>query len=130
MKPIYDPIVIFSVRRKGVSQSINDWAHESTYRLLDAEGIGHVFVNGVYKGESERSFLVNGRHLARVLEIASQYAQESVLYIHSDRHAELLDPKTGGVIQSLGQFREVDARESVNLESYTQTQDGKVWVAK
>lgn len=132
MRALYDPFVIFSVYRTAVSETQNRWTHDSTMLRLQSEGIGAVEVSGVYKGSSEASIMVSGRNLERVLDIAAELAQETVLFVHGDRHAQLIDVKTRKVAQELGQFQEFKGNETElsSIESYTKTLDGKVWIAR
>ena len=88
-----DAFVIFSVFQSRLSHQDNMDNHKKVLRHLKDFGLKHKVVEGVYRGESELSILVPVINqvfdLATVEQLAHIYNQHSILFVDSDRNAEL-----------------------------------------
>ena len=85
--------VIFSVFQSRLSHQDNMDNHKKVLRHLKDFGLRFKVVEGVYRGESELSILVPVINqvfdLATVEQLAHIYNQHSILFVDSDRNAEL-----------------------------------------
>ena len=88
-----DAFVIFSVFQSRLSHQDNMDNHKKVLRHLKDFGLKYKVVEGVYRGESELSILVPVINqvfdLATVEQLAHIYNQHSILFVDSDRNAEL-----------------------------------------
>ena len=88
-----DAFVIFSVFQSRLSHQDNMDNHKKVLRHLKDFGLKHKVVEGVYRGESELSILVPVINqvfdLATVEQLAHIYNQHSILFVDSNRNAEL-----------------------------------------
>ena len=88
-----DAFVIFSVFQSKLSHQDNLDNHKKTLNHLKAFGLKFKVVEGVYRGESELSIMVPVINevfdLATVEQLAHIYEQHSILFVDSDRNAEL-----------------------------------------
>ena len=88
-----DAFVIFSVFQSRLSHQDNMDNHNKVLRHLKDFGLKFKVVEGVYRGESELSILVPVINqvfdLATVEQLAHIYNQHSILFVDSDRNAEL-----------------------------------------
>jgi len=88
-----DAFVIFSVFQSRLSHQDNMDNHNKVLRHLKDFGLRFKVVEGVYRGESELSILVPVINqvfdLATVEQLAHIYNQHSILFVDSDRNAEL-----------------------------------------
>ena len=88
-----DAFVIFSVFQSRLSHQDNMDNHKKVLKHLKDFGLKHKVVEGVYRGESELSILVPVINqvfdLATVEQLAHIYNQHSILFVDSDRNAEL-----------------------------------------
>ena len=88
-----DAFVIFSVFQSRLSHQDNMDNHKKVLRHLEDFGFKYKVVDGVYRGESELSILVPVINqvfdLATVEQLAHIYNQHSILFVDSDRNAEL-----------------------------------------
>ena len=88
-----DAFVIFSVFQSRLSHQDNMDNHKKVLRHLKDFGLKFKVVEGVYRGESELSILVPVINqvfdLATVEQLAHIYNQHSILFVDSDRNAEL-----------------------------------------
>ena len=88
-----DAFVIFSVFQSRLSKADNMDNHKKVLRHLEDFGLKYKVVEGVYRGESELSILVPVINqvfdLATVEQLAHIYNQHSILFVDSDRNAEL-----------------------------------------
>jgi len=88
-----DAFVIFSVFQSRLSHADNLDNHKKVLRHLKDFGLKFKVVEGVYRGESELSILVPVINevfdLATVEQLAHIYEQHSILFVDSDRNAEL-----------------------------------------
>ena len=89
-----DAFVIFSVFQSRLSKADNMDNHKKVLRHLKDFGLKYKVVEGVYRGESELSILVPVINqvfdLATVEQLAHIYNQQSILFVDSDRNAELM----------------------------------------
>ena len=88
-----DAFVIFSVFQSRLSHQDNMDNHKKVLRHLKDFGFNYKVVEGVYRGESELSILVPVINqvfdLATVEQLAHIYNQHSILFVDSNRNAEL-----------------------------------------
>ena len=88
-----DAFVIFSVFQSRLSHQDNMDNHNKVLRHLKDFGLRFKVVEGVYRGESELSILVPVINqvfdLATVEQLAHIYEQHSILFVDSERNAEL-----------------------------------------
>ena len=88
-----DAFVIFSVFQSRLSKADNLDNHKKVLNHLKTFGLKFKVVEGVYRGESELSILVPVINqvfdLATVEQLAHIYNQHSILFVDSDRNAEL-----------------------------------------
>ena len=88
-----DAFVIFSVFQSRLSHQDNMDNHKKVLRHLEDFGFKYKVVEGVYRGESELSILVPVINqvfdLATVEQLAHIYNQHSILFVDSNRNAEL-----------------------------------------
>ena len=88
-----DAFVIFSAFQSRLSHQDNMDNHKKVLRHLEGFGFKYKVVEGVYRGESELSILVPVINqvfdLATVEQLAHIYNQQSILFVDSDRNAEL-----------------------------------------
>ena len=88
-----DAFVIFSAFQSRLSHQDNMDNHKKVLRHLEDFGFKYKVVEGVYRGESELSILVPVINqvfdLATIEQLAHIYNQQSILFVDSDRNAEL-----------------------------------------
>jgi len=89
----HTPFVIFTSDRAELQPVENDARRALLEKQLHARGLSFKAVDGVYKGTTEKAFLVlldDARHEDVCLELARRNQQESVLYVDANRVATLL----------------------------------------
>ena len=88
-----DAFVIFSVFQSRLSKADNLENHKKVLNHLKTFGLRFKVVEGVYRGESELSILVPVINqvfdYSTVEQLAHIYDQHSILFVDSDRNAEL-----------------------------------------
>ena len=88
-----DAFVIFSVFQSRLSKADNLENHKKVLKHLKNFGLKFKVVEGVYRGESELSIMVpiinQVFDYPTVKQIAHIYDQHSILFVDSDRNAEL-----------------------------------------
>ena len=88
-----DAFVIFSVFQSRLSHQDNMDNHKKVLRHLKDFGLRFKVVEGVYRGESELSILVPVINqvfdYSTIEQLAHIYDQHSILFVDSDRNAEL-----------------------------------------
>ena len=125
-----DAFVIFSVFQSRLSKDENLENHEKVLRHLKDFGLRFKVVEGVYRGESELSILVPVINqvfdLATVEQLAHIYDQHSILFVDSDRNAELrfmvkaFDASLNQVkSEKLGKFIATTKGVATQCENYT-----------
>ena len=125
-----DAFVIFSVFQSRLSKADNLENHKKVLRHLKDFGLKHKVVEGVYSGESELSILVPVINqvfdLATVEQLAHIYNQHSILFVDSDRNAELkfmvkaFDENLDQVkTEKLGKFIATTKGIATQCENYT-----------
>lgn len=87
-------------------------------------------VEGCYKGETERSYLVpdNGVGETRVLEFLREYKQESALLLDNQRNAFLVYSDDGRR-EHIGEFTEASKAIAEVQEGWTKV-DGKYYICR
>ncbi len=125
------PLVLFSVRQADLTDTENNQNHEATHRVLQSLGYKFSPAVGVTKRwGKERSFLVvlpsisdpeYDARLGTLHRIASDYNQESYIYVHADRFAELveLDPSIDAKPLPLGYLQKVTKALAESIGDYT-----------
>jgi hypothetical protein len=90
--------------------------------ILEQHGFRPVLcLNGVYKGQSEHSYMIEINDLPELYKLEAllnKYLQESYLYINQDNRASLVYLRTQRR-HYLGIWRQVDKVQALNSESYT-----------
>ena len=125
-----DAFVIFSAFQSRLSHQDNMDNHKKVLRHLKDFGLKHKVVEGVYRGESELSILVPVINqvfdLATVEQLAHIYNQHSILFVDSDRNAELkfmvkaFDENLDQVkTEKLGKFIATTKGVATQCENYT-----------
>ena len=125
-----DAFVIFSVFQSRLSHQDNMDNHKKVLRHLKDFGLRFKVVEGVYRGESELSILVPVINqvfdLATVEQLAHIYNQHSILFVDSDRNAELkfmvkaFDASLNQVkSEKLGKFIATTKGIATQCENYT-----------
>ena len=125
-----DAFVIFSVFQSRLSKADNMDNHKKVLRHLKDFGLRFKVVEGVYRGESELSILVPVINqvfdLATVEQLAHIYNQHSILFVDSDRNAELkfmvkaFDENLDQVkTEKLGKFIATTKGIATQCENYT-----------
>ena len=88
-----DAFVIFSVFQSRLSKDENLENHKKVLRHLKDFGLKFKVVEGVYRGESELSILVPVINqvfdYSTVEQLAHIYDQQCILFVDSERNAEL-----------------------------------------
>lgn len=114
---MYNNKIIFSVFRDEFSAT-NEQSHRSIIIALNGQGIETTEVLGVYKGDSEKSIMVEltDYNFNNVKTIAKLFNQESILV--SNSKALLLFSDGSGSI-TLGALQEVTEDEAKSSDSYT-----------
>ena len=125
-----DAFVIFSVFQSRLSKADNMDNHKKVLRHLEDFGLKYKVVEGVYRGESELSILVPVINqvfdLATVEQLAHIYNQHSILFVDSNRNAELkfmvkaFDENLDQVkTEKLGKFIATTKGIATQCENYT-----------
>ena len=125
-----DAFVIFSVFQSRLSHQDNMDNHKKVLRHLEDFGFKYKVVEGVYRGESELSILVPVINqvfdLATIEQLAHIYNQQSILFVDSDRNAELkfmvkaFDENLDQVkSEKLGKFIATTKGVATQCENYT-----------
>jgi hypothetical protein len=125
-----DAFVIFSVFQSRLSKDENLENHKKVLRHLKDFGLKFKVVEGVYRGESELSILVPVINqvfdLATVEQLAHIYDQQCILFVDSDRNAELrfmvksFDASLNQVkSEKLGKFIATTKGIATQCENYT-----------
>ena len=126
-----DAFVIFSVFQSRLSHQDNMDNHKKVLRHLKDFGLRFKVVEGVYRGESELSILVPVINqvfdLATVEQLAHIYNQHSILFVDSNRNAELkfmVKPFDASInelpkSEKLGKFISTTKGIATQCENYT-----------
>ena len=125
-----DAFVIFSVFQTRLSKDENLENHKKVLRHLKTFGLRFKVVEGVYRGESELSILVPVINqvfdYSTVEQLAHIYNQHSILFVDSDRNAELrfmvksFDASLNQVkSEKLGKFVATTKGIATQCENYT-----------
>ena len=93
--------------------------------LADHGILNYKAVEGSYKGEKERSYVVTFQtleDLQQILHVARTYKQESILVVDVERNAQLmfLNTYSGGTMPKyVGKFKNVPKFEALEQEAWT-----------
>lgn len=119
---------ILSAEKKGEGL-YNEGRTARLHAMLESLDLPTVYVDGVYKGYRERSFLiVPNEHSVEavrkvVMQLAQEFEQESVLEINGTDHGWLLN--TDGTQEFLGEMGLFDSVDPTVTDSYTSLPGGK-----
>lgn len=87
-------IIIFSVYQGN--NPIEDTQNTAKVRKeLGFLGIGFKDAEGVFQGNREESFIVDGKDEKYVVDLCKTFNQKAYLFSHNDRFTELVNVKTG-----------------------------------
>jgi hypothetical protein len=89
--------------------------------ILKRAGLPFKAVDGVYKGKTERSYVVplSGRvSLVKLCDLAHTFKQESILSVYGSGEAFLVDPRTYGM-EYLGVWHSVPPEVAAVQTAYT-----------
>ena len=125
-----DAFVIFSVFQTRLSKDENLENHRKVLNHLKTFGLKFKVVEGVYRGESELSILVPVINqvfdYSTVEQLAHIYDQQCILFVDSDRNAELrfmvksFDASLNQVkSEKLGKFVATTKGIATQCENYT-----------
>ena len=125
-----DAFVIFSVFQSRLSKDENLENHKKVLRHLKTFGLRFKVVEGVYRGESELSILVPVINqvfdYSTIEQLAHIYDQQCILFVDSDRNAELrfmvksFDASLNQVkSEKLGKFIATTKGIATQCENYT-----------
>ena len=125
-----DAFVIFSVFQSRLSKDENLENHKKVLRHLKTFGLRFKVVEGVYRGESELSILVPVINqvfdYSTVEQLAHIYDQQCILFVDSERNAELrfmvksFDASLNQVkSEKLGKFVATTKGIATQCENYT-----------
>ena len=125
-----DAFVIFSVFQSRLSQDENLENHKKVLKHLKTFGLRFKVVEGVYRGESELSILVPVINqvfdYSTVEQLAHIYDQQCILFVDSERNAELrfmvksFDASLNQVkSEKLGKFIATTKGIATQCENYT-----------
>ena len=125
-----DAFVIFSVFQSRLSKDENLENHKKVLRHLKTFGLRFKVVEGVYRGESELSILVPVINqvfdYSTVEQLAHIYDQQCILFVDSERNAELrfmvksFDASLNQVkSEKLGKFIATTKGIATQCENYT-----------
>ena len=122
------PFIIFSVFNSDSTLEENTHRHVTVREFLDAESIKYIEVEGVYKGDHERSFLVSDTDRSRAIveNAAISYGQECILFVDANKNADLV--YQDGTRESIGKWGRVGSNESP--DSYTVGPRGERYTCK
>ena len=119
------PFAIISAERFTLTKGENQKRHQELLTQLKRDGFKTKVVEGVYHGQTEKSILVllESNFLAVDLGYLKNYGmifdQESILFVDSDRKAELHFPATNKA-EKLGNFVAVTKGIAIQCDNYTQ----------
>lgn len=117
-------IIIFSVFQLNQCPTINNNNHQLVVKKLTRLSIPFLEVEGVYKNQSELSFLVPMSEAALVEGLCAFYNQESYLISDSNRFTSLVMLPFKELIH-LGQLTASEIRP--NREAYTYNPKTKIY---
>lgn len=113
--------LISAFNHKVLTNAENEARHKELRGELQVRGLNFKEVLGSYKGDVEKTFVVNtneDKALTMVKVLACLYGQESILIVDQERKASLYDCNDG-TITKLGRFCAVDALEASKLDNWT-----------
>ena len=127
------PFVIISAERPERGEAINADLTAQLLSQLEARSLYPKTVIGKYNGRSEVAYLVvlpgNGRYgaaLSLLVQLATRYGQDTVLYVDSNRQAALYAPVSGWMlrhVKELGPWREIRRCEAERYGAFTLSDD-------
>ena len=85
---------------------------------------------GSYKGETERSYMIDlptETETRKLAELAASHNQESILVIDYTGNAYLIYTDGSKKVEGIGRWGEIDRDEQDNLENWTLTENGTLY---
>ena len=125
MRKSKSPFVIISAERFTATKSENEKSHNELLAQLKRDGFKTKVVEGVYHDTSEKSIVVllESNFIAVDLGYLKNYGamfdQESILFVDSERKAELIFPGLAKT-EKLGNFISVTKGVAIQCRNYTQ----------
>ena len=119
------PFAIISAERFTLTNGENQKRHQELLAQLKRDGFKTKVVEGVYHDTKEKSILVLlesnfiAVDLGYLKNYGSMFDQESILFVDSDRKAELHFPATNKA-EKLGNFVAVTKGIAIQCNNYTQ----------
>ena len=119
------PFAIISAERFTATMAENKKSHDELLAQLKRDGFKTKVVEGVYHDTAEKSIVVilSSNFLAVDLGYLKNYGamfdQESILFVDSDRKAELIFPGLAKT-EKLGNFISVTKGVAIQCRNYTQ----------
>ena len=121
-------IIIFSVYQGN--NPLEDTQNTTKVRKeLGLLGIGFKDAEGVFDGNREESFIVDGKDEKYVIDLCKQFNQKAYLFSHNDRFTELVDVKTGDR-QPLGHLESTPTKPPFGFDYTYDPSLGLYWIAQ
>lgn len=117
------PITFISAELAQLDAQENAERHSDLEADLSNLGLSFHLAEGVYKGKSEKCFLiahqggVAGDYWPKIVDLALKYNQEALLHVGADRYGSLYYPSSE-VWEGLGKLKEVTPDFAIKQESY------------
>lgn len=128
MRYIPPSFIVFSVFREEKSEQENERAHNNALAYLDYVNIPYQEVQGVWEGNTETGIVINGKHVAIVIEYAETYEQDAILYVDGDKIASLGTREHHyAPVDVLGQWTEVPRYQALKEQAHTKW-NGKYYI--
>lgn len=100
---------------------------------ISAMGITPQPVRGYWKGESEPSFMIHGvtqQNIQQFVGLAKLYQQDAILVVYDDGRSFLWDCSQADVQSyDCGDWQQVRRDIAIQFDGYTETRDGRYYVA-
>lgn len=118
----FQPIILFSVNQVNLTQQENEVNTKTVERTLKDMEFSFSNVEGSYKGNKEKGFLVvvnDYTDITNIESLAKTYNQESILLSGKDRKSQLVY-MDGSTSAQLGTLRNVPKTVALKKDSYTE----------
>ena len=123
MRSQYKRFFIFSACRDNLDVNSNKQRTMEVARFLEESNVNFAFVQGVYKGSHEVSFMVLDHDQEGLVScLCGLYNQECYLYRDNENEGFLVYPDNRK--ESLGKAKEVTREDLKGLDSYTMLPNG------
>lgn len=119
--------VIMSVTTDAIRGTHEEYeAWQEFCDLLDDKGLFYLEAEGCYKGEKERSLVIQlhgVNKLPMFLQWAKDFKQESILWVDSYQRALLVYPERPNHSDDVGRWQEVDESTALAQDAWTKVGD-------